>query len=317
MNTAIKIVIGVIVSIAVIIVPLVVPSEIHAYFIALAGVWIIFAVGFDFAFGVAGLLSFGHAAFFGVGGYFVGILTINHGFGFFPSLALAAAGGALLALAFVAVSLRASGIFFAIFTLILAQLILILLSVKLRGLTGGIDGLAGVLRPEFFGIDMWSNWNYAALVMGFVVILAWLSALLRASPFGQVLSAIRQEPVRSRQIGYNNHLYSASAFMISGAYSAVAGGLNASLISFIGPEALHASVSLDVMIATLIGGMGTTIGPIIGAVLIQGMYSLLSKDSVIAQLIFGLILVLVAIYMPKGLWGTLKRRVFQFGGSRK
>ena len=306
MSFGLKIALGLVASIAAICFPLLVPAEIQAYFIALAGIWILFALGFDFAFGVAGLLSFGHAAFFGVGGYVVGILTLNYGVGFFPALGLAMIAGAILALAFVAVSLRASGIFFAIFTLILAQLILILFSVKLRSWTGGIDGLAGVLRPEFFGIDMWNNWNYAALVMGFVVVIVWLSLLVRSSPLGQVLHAIRQEPVRSRQIGYNNHLYSSVAFMISGAISAIAGGLNAGLISFIGPEALHATVSLDVMIATLIGG-----------VLIQGMYSILSKDSVVAQLLFGLVLILVAIYLPKGLWGTLKARFMDRNGGGK
>ncbi|HSW17040.1 MAG TPA: branched-chain amino acid ABC transporter permease [Ramlibacter sp.] len=298
---------------ALILLPLALRSEEHAYFIALVGIWTIFAVGFDFAFGVAGLLSFGHAAFFGVGGYVVGLLTLN-GMPFFPALGLAAVAGALLALLFSAVSLRASGIFFAIFTLILAQLIYLLLGVKLTWLTGGIDGLPGVPRPELFGVNLLSNWNFAVFVMVIAAAMVWFSLLLRVSPFGQVLSAVRQNKDRARQIGYSVNHYSAAAFMISGAYSAVAGGLNASLISFIGPEALHWTTSGDVLIATLVGGAGTALGPAIGAVITQTMNVTLEKNSYVMQAIFGLVMILFSVWLPVGLWGFAKARLAAWRG---
>ncbi|MBX3575464.1 MAG: branched-chain amino acid ABC transporter permease [Mesorhizobium sp.] len=309
MTNTVRIILGAVASLAIILLPLGVTSETVAYFIALAAIWVIFAVGFDFAFGVAGLLSFGHAAFFGVGGYVLGLLTLDAGVSFFPALLLATLGGAMLALIFVAISLRIHGIFFAIFTLMLAQLLSLLVSTRLRTWTGGVDGIPGVPRPELLGINFWDNWNFAALVTAVAVVLIWLSALLRASPFGQVLHAVRQNRDRARQIGYNVNLYSALAFMISGAYSGLAGGLNASLISFISPESLHSSVSLDVMVSALIGGAGTTFGPVFGAIFVQGLYTLLSKDNVWMQASFGILLILVAIYFPKGLWGYLRLAV--------
>lgn len=295
-------------TIAVVLLPLALKNEEHAYFVALVGIWTIFAVGFDFAFGVAGLLSFGHAAFFGIGGYVVALLTIRTGMPFFPALGVAAVAGALLALVFSAISLRATGIFFAIFTLILAQLLYLLLGVKLSRLTGGVDGLPGVPRPGLPGIDLSNNWNFAVLVMVLAAALLWLSYLLRASPFGQVLSAIRQNKDRARQIGYSVNHFATAAFMISGAYSAIAGGLNASLISFIGPEALHWTTSGDVLVATLVGGVGTTFGPAIGAVITQGMYAVLSKDSYAAQVIFGAILIFFSMCLPTGIWGFVRAR---------
>lgn len=296
--------------------PLALKSEEHAYFVALVAIWTIFAVGFDFAFGVAGLLSFGHAAFFGVGGYVLALLTMKLGLPFFAALGVAAVAGALLALVFSAVSLRASGIFFAIFTLILAQLIYILLGVKLTWLTGGIDGMPGVPRPELMGINLGSNWNYAVLVMAIAAAMVWFSHLLRTSPFGQVLNAVRQNKDRARQIGYSVNHYSTVAFMISGAYSAIAGGLNASLIAFIGPEALHWTTSGDVLIATLIGGAGTALGPAIGAILTETMNVTLQKDSYVMRAIFGLIMIFFSIWLPVGIWGFARTRIAQWRAKR-
>jgi branched-chain amino acid transport system permease protein len=288
--------------------PWLLANEQHVYFFSLVLIWAIFALGFDFAFGAAGLLSFGHAAFFGLGGYIIGMLTLNIGMPFIPALALCAVGGAVLALGFAVIALRSSGIFFAILTLILAQLIAVLLGVKLSAWTGGADGMPGVPRPELFGVDFNNAWNFATFIAVIALALIWLSVLLRASPFGQVLSAVRQNRVRARQIGFSVERYSAVAFVISGAYSGIAGGLNASLISFVGPEALNWTTSGDVVVATLIGGVGSTLGPVVGVVMVQGLNTVLGKDNWYQQGLLGLLFIVFSIFLPKGLWGLLRAR---------
>lgn len=295
-------------TLAVMFSPFALAHEQHVYFLSLVLIWAIFAVGFDFAFGVAGLLSFGHAAFFGLGGYIQALLTINAGVPFLPALMASMAGGAVLALCFAAIALRAAGMFFSVFTLILAQMLAVLVSTKLSALSGGVDGMPGVPRPQLFGIDFNDSWNFAVFTSAVCLALLWLSVLLRASPFGQVLSAVRQNPVRARQIGFNTQRYLTAAFVISGAYSGVAGALNAALISFIGPEALNWTTSGDVVIATLIGGMGSTVGPVAGVIVVQGLNTLLGKDNWYQQSILGLLFIGFAIFLPAGLWGLVRSR---------
>jgi branched-chain amino acid transport system permease protein len=180
--------------------------------------------------------------------------------------------------------------------------------VKLSAWTGGTDGMPGVPRPELLGIDFNNAWNFATFVAVIALGLIWLSVLLRASPFGQILSAVRQNRVRARQIGFSVDRYSAAAFVISGAYSGVAGGLNASLISFIGPEALNWTTSGDVVVATLVGGVGSTVGPIIGVVMIQGLNTVLGKDSWYQPGLLGVLFIGFSIFLPRGLWGLMRSR---------
>ncbi len=145
-----------------IIVPFFVQDEQWVNLVSLILIWALFAIGFDLVFGVTGMLSFGHAALFGAGGYALTILTLSYGVGFIPGLFAAAIVGAVLAYLMGLFALRVSGLFFALLTLALAQMMYILASNKLRAITGGLTD-PGVPRPDLFGINFYDNHNYYGL----------------------------------------------------------------------------------------------------------------------------------------------------------
>ena len=163
-------------------------------------IWSIFAIGFDLVFGVAGMLSFGHAAFFGVGAYTLSILTMRMGWDFLPALGAAGVIGGALALAFSYFAIRVSGLFFALLTLALSQLIYIMAGTKLRMLTGGVDGIAGVPRPDLFGIDFYDDGNYYFFLLALFILALLISGLIRISPLGQALKAIKSNEVRTDRL---------------------------------------------------------------------------------------------------------------------
>ncbi|MBN8942277.1 MAG: branched-chain amino acid ABC transporter permease [Rhizobiales bacterium] len=293
---------------AMILVPLVSRSEESLNLVSLILIWGLFAVGFDLIFGLAGMLSFGHAALFGAGGYALTLLMTKAGLGFMPALAGAGLAGAAFAFVLSILALRVSGLFFSLLTLALAQLAYILASTKLRAFTGGLDGLPGVPRPDLFGLDFYDNRTfYYFLIVVFLVGLA-VMALLRASPFGKALRAIQANAVRADQIGFNVQRLRQCAFMISGAYAGVAGALLASLMFYISPQMLHWTTSGDVLIMTLLGGKGTLLGPVLGVALFELLKEELSQVTQHWYGILGLIFILCTILLPGGIAGLFAGR---------
>ena len=293
---------------AMIIIPFGLPSEQWANLVSLILIWALFAIGFDLAFGVTGMLSFGHAALFGTGGYALTILMISYNIGFLPAMVAAAMVGAFLALGMGLFALRVSGLFFALLTLALAQMIYILASNKLRALTGGLDGIPGVPRPDLFGIDFYDNRNYYAFVVVVFLLGLALMALLRASPFGRALRAVQANDTRASQLGYNIHALRQSAFAVSGAYAGVAGALLASLMFYISPQMLHWSTSGDVLIMTVLGGKGTLLGPILGVAVFELLKEELSQITQYWYGILGLIFILATIFLRNGIAGLSEGR---------
>lgn len=293
---------------AMIIIPFGLPSEQWANLVSLILIWALFAIGFDLAFGVTGMLSFGHAALFGTGGYALTILMISYNIGFLPAMVAAAMVGAFLALGMGLFALRVSGLFFALLTLALAQMIYILASNKLRALTGGLDGIPGVPRPDLFGIDFYDNRNYYAFVVVVFLLGLALMALLRASPFGRALRAVQANDTRASQLGYNIHALRQSAFAVSGAYAGVAGALLASLMFYISPQMLHWSTSGDVLIMTVLGGKGTLLGPILGVAVFELLKEELSQITQYWYGILGLIFILATIFLRNGIAGLFEGR---------
>lgn len=293
---------------AMILVPLVGQSEESLNLVSLILIWGLFAVGFDLIFGLAGMLSFGHAALFGAGGYALTLLMTKAGLGFMPALAGAGLAGAAFAFVLSILALRVSGLFFSLLTLALAQLAYILASTKLRAFTGGLDGLPGVPRPDLFGLDFYDNRTfYYFLIVVFLVGLA-VMALLRASPFGKALRAIQANAVRADQIGFNVQRLRQCAFMISGAYAGVAGALLASLMFYISPQMLHWTTSGDVLIMTLLGGKGTLLGPVLGVAVFELLKEELSQVTQHWYGILGLIFILCTILLPSGIAGLFAGR---------
>ena len=298
-------------------VPLLIKDQGLLYFMTLIMIWCIFAIGYDLVFGVTGLLSFGHAAFLGIGTYVFAFIVVKDP-AMFPLAVIAAgiAGGAV-ALIVAALALRLSGIYFSLMTLAIAELMYFAASSPLRALTGGEDGLTGVPRPRLLGLDFVDDTKFYLLVLVFFALALYASLRLRNSPFGQALKGVKVNEVRADQVGFNVKRLKLAAFAVSGVYAGVAGSLLGSLMQFVNPQGLHWSTSGDVVIMTLLGGIGTLFGPVLGVVMFEVLKEALSSYTVHWYGILGLIFIVATIYMPNGIQGVLASiRARFFKGSK-
>tara|TARA_R110002073_G_scaffold67077_4_gene167442 strand:+ start:4876 stop:6081 length:1206 start_codon:yes stop_codon:yes gene_type:complete len=268
----------------------------------------LFAVGFNILFGLTGYLSFGHAAFLGVGSYagvwMMKLLTMN----VIPALIVSVLVAGLFSLLIGYISLRRTGIYFSILTLAFAQMMYSLAYSVLTPLTGGETGLTLSLNdprilgstavdgnipvPHFFGLDMQSSvdWNLGPWSFTFsagyyfsaaVMIIAFFLAIrLFRSPFGLMLRAIKSNQTRMSYTGLNPRPYALAAFVISGMYAGLAGGLMVAMDPLAGAERMLWTASGEVVLMTILGGAGTLIGPVLGAGVITYLESIISTINV-------------------------------------
>lgn len=289
--------------------PFITKDDFYLNLATLVLVWGVFAVGFDFVFGSLGMVSFGHASFLGIGGYAIALGTQRLGLPFEAGLVLAVVASAFCAWLYSFFALRVSGIFFALVTLALSQLLYILADSKLRAWTGGADGLPGVARSELFGIDFFAPANfywYAAAVFTLVML---FMAMLRASPFGRVVRATQQNEIRTAHLGYDTHRIKQLTFLISGAVSGLAGAMLGALLMYVNPQMLHWGTSGDVIIMTLLGGAGTLWGPVAGVAIFEVLKEALSGWTQYWYGILGVVFILATLYFPRGVLGEIQYRL--------
>ena len=277
--------------------------------------WALFATAFDLLLGHTGLLSFGHAAYFGTGAYAAGIFAARAGMPF-PVNALAGGVAAgLLALPLMALGIRRTGIYFAMITLAFAQMVYYVANVW-RGLTGGENGVAGIPHGALFGISLAPSlvFYYAALpVVAFGLAFCW--RIVR-SPFGRVLVAIRENEVRAQSLGYPTARYKLAAAVLSAAVSGLAGGVWAINHGFVALDAVYWTTSGTVVIMTLLGGMGTRMGPIVGAALVLILRDFISGWTDAWGVVTGLIFVGVILAFRHGIVGTIEREIAKRQSAR-
>lgn len=279
-----------------------------AFMLCLIMVWSIFALGYDLAFGTAGILSFGHAAYFGLGAYGATWAMLRFGLPFSAGLACAVLAGALAGTLVAWIGRRVAGLYFSLLTLMLAELVSIVMLTRLRDLSGGVDGIPGVPRPSFAGIDFFANGNFVWVVFALFLATVLGVHLLRRSPLGQALQGLRQNAVRLEQLGLNVGRLRLAAMGLSGAVSGLAGALLASLMMYISPQLLHWKVSGDVLIMTLLGGSGTLLGPILGVAFFEVLKEVLADYTDHWYGLLGVVFILGTIFMPRGLAGLALRR---------
>jgi branched-chain amino acid transport system permease protein len=269
----------------------------------------LFALGFNIIYGYTGLLSFGHAAFWGLGAYGTGITLAKLGIHSLW-LGLGAGIGAAVLVGVVVgyLCLRRRGIYFAMLTLAFGQMIFFA-AFHLSEWTGGDDGLRGIPRLPLdlpgLTIDLDTPLRLYYFIM--VVVTLMLLGLKRIleSPFGAVLQAIRENPSRAEACGYDVRRVKLLAFTFSAFFAGVAGALEAIRLNFVPIDALYWTTSAQVVIMTLIGGAGTFFGPFIGAavfLLLQDWLSLVMESW---SLVIGIIFIAFVLFLPKGIWGTL------------
>ena len=265
----------------------------------------IFACAFNLLLGYTGLLSFGHAAYLGVAAYATGWLVRSGGLspelGVLAGVGVAALCGAVIG----AIAIRRQGIYFAMVTLAMAQM---LYFVFLQApFTGGEDGLQGVPRGKLFGLFSIADDKvlYYVVLAVFVAVFLFIMRIVH-SPYGQVLKAIRENEPRAISLGYDVDRYKLLAFVLSTAIAGLAGSMKTLVLGFATLSDAHWSLSGEVVLMTLLGGMGTFAGPVLGAFTIIGLQNFLS-DQVGSwiNVIIGVIFVLCVVAFRRGFVGEL------------
>jgi branched-chain amino acid transport system permease protein len=280
-------------------------------------IWAIYALAFNLVLGTAGLPSFGHGAYFGVGAYAYGLCQFNIGANLWICLtaAFVAAG---LAGAFVSLFVsHRRGIYFAFMTIAFGQ-IFWTISIKAHSITGGEDGLLKIARlPADFGVvsfDLKSNISFYYFVLAVFAVVVMLLWRLIHSPYGRVLAAIRQSETRAAHLGYQVWLYKASIFTISAALSGFAGGLfaMAQLAAFPDVMSLHQS-GFVVMMTLIGGGLVSFWGPFIGVVVFLIARDVIGAFTNAWMLWFGLLFVAIVLFKPEGIVGAWRSLIHAWG----
>lgn len=263
----------------------------------------LFACAFNLLLGFTGLLSFGHAAFFGGAAYVTGWFVKAQGWT--PELGVLAgvATGAFLGLIVGLIAIRRQGIYFAMITLALAQVVFF---IALQApFTGGEDGLQGVPRGALFGVFSLAD-DLTLYYVVLAVFAACFLAILRivTSPYGQVLKMIRENEPRAISLGYEVDRYKLMAFVLSASLAGLAGGMKTVVMGFASLSDVHWSMSGEVILMSLLGGVGTFFGPVLGAGIVIGLQNILAdKVGAWVTVIIGVIFVICVLSFRKGMVG--------------
>jgi branched-chain amino acid transport system permease protein len=301
-----------VVLVALIIFPLV-TADAFPFGISLATsilVFSIFTMSLDLLLGYAGLPSFGHAAFLGLGAYAAAILSArldisNLAISLVAAILLASVGSLVLGL----LALRTSGVYFLMLTLAFAQ-VLSAVAQKWSPVTGGTNGLPGVKLPELFvpGLTVGHGVPFYFLTLALGIVCFFLMRRLIDSPFGRTLIGIHQNESRMRAIGYNTRLYKLAAFWVAGVFAAVAGVMYAFFNQFISPDDVGFNTSGTAVLMVLLGGESTLIGPIVGTALYFVLQNVLSSMFTGRwQLVMGALFVVFVLFVRGGIVGIWAR----------
>jgi branched-chain amino acid transport system permease protein len=303
---------------ALLLIALIFPYTTRLYYLSLAIevlIFAIFAMSLDLLLGYTGLASFGHAAYFGLGGYLLAYvasrspLALSLTSNLLVTLPIVIIGTSIFALIIGFFAIRTSGIYFLMITLAVAQM-LFSIAISWSEVTGGSDGLTGVARPTLglgpVSYQFASRESFYYLVLALFLLSWWLLRRIVASPFGWTLRGIRENEQRMRALGYHTFWYKMAAFVIAAAFAGLAGML---LVHFFGqapPDYLHWGLSGQVMIMLIVGGAGTLTGPIFGAAIIRLFPNLVSSYTDRWETLLGILFILFVLFAPKGIFGLLR-----------
>jgi branched-chain amino acid transport system permease protein len=279
-------------------------SQYYLYLAIKMMVWVLFAVSFNLVLGYGGMMSFGHAAFFGTGAYTCALLLVKTSCPLLLAFAAAPLAAAAVGGIIGYFSVRIRGIFyFAVITLSFAQLVYILVF-KWRSLTFGDDGIQGIPVSALLSTDeTYINYYFFALII--VLVCIFLIWKIVRSPFGMMLASLRENPERAAFVGVQVENFRLLAFVISAFFSGVAGVLYAFLETSIAPDILFWSISGEVILMGLLGGMTLFWGPAIGAVIMVFLNSFITSYTEYWGFFLGITLILIVLFFPKGVGGVV------------
>src|SRR3954449_12276628 len=288
---------------------LVAPFLLYPVFLMKVLCFALFACAFNLLLGYGGLLSFGHAAYFGMASY-VSAYTAKF-WGVTPeiSILLGTVTGAALGLAFGLLAIRRLGIYFSMITLALAQMVFFF-SLQTPRFTGGEDGIQAVPLGKLFGLLSLADDRVLYYVVA-AIFLAGFLLIYRVihSPFGQVLKAIRDNEPRAVSLGYRTAQYKLAVFVLSATLAGLAGATKAIVFQLASLTDVHWSMSGEVVLMTLVGGMGTVFGPILGALVIVAMENYLAQLGAWVTIIQGVVFVVCVLLFREGIIGVVARRL--------
>ena len=285
--------------------PLVMPYQALAVNILIFG---LFAVGFNLLFGYTGLLSFGHAAFLGIGSYVAGMGIVHAGLAWWQVIPLGVAAAALAGLLIGALAIRTKGIYFSMVTLALGQIVYYGFY-KAERWTGGENGLRGVTIPAIalpgFKIDLLNPVAKYYFMLAFVAAALWLVSRLLASPFGAVIETVRENEQRAAACGYDVARTKLLVFVLSAALCGLAGTLRALHLSIVPIDSLHYLQSGQAVMMCLLGGMGSFFGPFVGALVFLWLEDGVTHLTAYWMAVVGGVFMVFVLFFPKGLWGSM------------
>lgn len=275
----------------------------------------LYAVGFNLLFGYTGMLSFGHAAFLGVGSYLAGIAIVSGGWPWWASILTGVVGASLVGVAMGYLAIRTRGIYFSMVTLALAQIIYYVFY-KAEAWTGGENGLRGVKVESIdllgLRIDFMDPISKYYVVLVFVALALWFISRVLNSPFGAVIESIRENEKRAAACGYDVARAKLLVFVLSAAICGLAGALRALHLSVVPIDSLHYLQSGQAVMMCLLGGMGTFFGPFVGATVFLYLEDVVTNLTRYWMGVVGLVFMVFVLFFPKGIWGTFLDRVARY-----
>ena len=300
--------------------PLVMPYEALAINILIFG---LYAVGFNLLFGYTGMLSFGHAAFLGVGSYLCGIAIVSGGWPWWAAVVAGVAASALVGLVMGYLAIRTRGIYFSMVTLALAQIVYYAFY-KAERWTGGENGLRGIRVENIdllgWKLDFLNPITKYYVILAFVAAALWFVSRVLNSPFGAVMEAIRENEKRTAACGFDVARTKLLVFVLSAAVCGLAGALRALHLSIVPIDSLHYLQSGQAVMMCLLGGMGTFFGPFVGAAAFLYLEDVTTAVTTHWMAAVGVIFMVFVLFFPKGIWGSIlhwvNRRASGLGAAR-
>ena len=285
--------------------PFIMPYEALAINILIFG---LFAMGFNLLFGYMGLLSFGHAAFLGIGSYLTGISIVHYSMPWGAAILIGVIGAAIGGLLMGFLAIRTRGIYFSMVTLALGQIVFYGFY-KAESLTGGENGLRGV-RVDTFNIlgmpvDFLNPMIKYYIILFFIVIAMWLISRILNSPLGAVMEAIRENEKRAAACGFDVTRTKLLVFILSAAICGLAGSLRALHLSIVPIDSLHYLRSGQAVMMSILGGMGTFFGPFVGAAVMLYLEDVVTTFTKHWMAVIGLVFMFFVLFFPQGIWGTI------------
>jgi len=272
--------------------------------------------GLDVLLGYTGQLSLAHAGFFGIGGYTVGVLTADYGFGFWTALPIALAVTIVLAHVIGLAALRTRHDYFAVFTLAVGAMIVIVID-RWESVTGGTDGLIGIPPPPPIGplrFDTLTAQYY--LILGFLLFTIYVVWALMHSLVGRTFLAVRNSEELARAVGIDAGRTHQLSFVISAALAGLGGSLYAVFLGYIGPAMGNVQMTFMMLVYLMIGGVASLAGPLVGTLLVMGLMQALQAFNEYQMMVLGPILVVVIVFFPQGLAGQGRRVWERLMGGR-